>query len=194
MKDGLFGPSLRAAWALGVEADVHDINSPVDIVTRTGGLATSKLVTLSAAGDPVATNLFVIAGHIEIIKLYGVFVDVTEVTDIEEVRYDVYDGTVDTAITAAGGVECDGVALNSIIMKVDAVAAALTLLDADQVRVYESSKNDVLNPITINAKNGVTTYLRILHKNTDENLDCQVRTFVEWRHLSSHDQGTVTPV
>lgn len=194
MLDGLFGPSFIEARRLAMSVNDWAMNSPNCFDARGAGRLVTKLVTLTADGDPVAVNLFTVTGHIKLFSLFAVFEGVTNVDDIEEVRFDVYDGTVAAVLTLAGGVVCDGVTANSILMKVDDASNALTLMDADQVRIYESSKNDIVQPTSVNAKNGVTTYLRLLYKNADESLNCQVRVYAEYRALCGHTTGLLVPV
>ena len=149
----------------------------------------SKAVTLTAAGDPVAVNLFEFTGLVRINNIVGVFMDVTEVTDIEEVRLDAYDGINSPDITLAAGVVCDGAILGSSIVKVDDASGALVFLDADQVRLEETSKQQSLDPFILNAKEGVTNYIRMLYKNADTNLDCAITWFLEWRSFCGAGGG-----
>lgn len=56
-------------------------------------------------------------------------------------------------------------------------------LNANQVRTHEAVKQSVLEPIALQQKSGVTTYLRMKYKNVDTNLNCQIRWYAEWRSL-----------
>lgn len=192
-REALFAASFKDARARPMLVASPDPNSPNCFNIRSAGRMESKAVTLTAHGDPVAVNLFTITGAVKILNVFGIFEDVMNVDDIEEVRLDVYDGTVAVVLSLAAGVICDGAVLGSQIAKVDDSAAALAFLNADQVRINEVTKHVILDPVMVNAKNGGTTYLRMLYKNADEALDCAVRWYVEWRALCG-STGDVSPV
>ena len=192
VRDGLFSASFKDARTKGVTCP-SDNSSPNCFNARSAGFYEEKLVTLTGDGDPVAVNLFTIEGLVRINQVVGVFEDVTNVADIEEVRLDVYDGTNDEVITLAAGVVCDGVTVGAALAKVDDASGALVLLDADQIRIDETTKRDNLDPVLVNGKNGATNYLRMLYKNADTNLNCQIRWYVEWRTFCGNT-GLVEPV
>lgn len=180
LKDGRFYASFRNARARAI-APTFVENSPNCYNTRSPERTANNLVTLTAAGVNVAVNLFIVTGLVRLNDTVGIFEDVTNVADIEDVYLDIYDGTIATPITLDDAVVCDGANLNSALVKVDDSTGKIVFMNADQVRKEETTKNSNLDPVLINAKNGVTTYVRMIYTNTDTNLNCQIRWYVDWR-------------
>jgi len=193
MRDALFGASYKHARSLA-GAETWESGSPDCFDSRNPGKQKSKLVTLTAAGDPVAVNLFSFTGLIRLNEISGTFVDVTNVADIEEVRLDVWDGANSVPITLASGVVCDGATINSSIVKIDDATGALVFLDADQIRIDETNKRSNLDPVLLNGKDGVTNYIRMLYKNVDTNLNCQIMWRASYRSYAGQCGGTFEPV
>ena len=165
-------------------ANPFNVNSPNCYNARGAGNQVTKEVTLTAAGDPVVTNLFQVTGFVELYRIFGKFIDVTNVADIEEVSLVFDDGGVTVPLTLAAGVVCDGAALNSVLLKVDAATAAIHFMNADQVRVYEVSKQDIQPPASLSADNGADSFIQMLYKSAEPtDLNCQIRWYAEWRTL-----------
>ncbi len=110
---GEFLSSFRRASGKIIGSE-HDSNSPDDIATRAGGQVVEKTVTLTAAGNPAEVELFAITGGVTLFDLYGIFEDVTNVADIEEVRLGLWDGTNWVDLTLAAGVVCDGATVKAL--------------------------------------------------------------------------------
>jgi len=195
MRDGLFRASFIDARTRPIpvlDAD-HEENSPDCFNVRENGRIENKLVTLTAAGNPVEVNLFEVTGLVRLNQIVGIFEDVTNVVDIDDVRLDVTDGVHDTVITSAAGVVCDAATVNASLVKIDDATGALVFLNADEARIEETNKHSNLDPVMINAENGGTSYVRMLYKNVDTNLNCKIRWYAEWRSYHG-DTGLLVPV
>jgi len=188
--DATFAASYKNARARSMTAE-FDTNSPNCYNVRSPGRITEKLVTLTASGNPVFTNLFIVTGLVRLNDIIGIFMDVTNVVDIENVSLDTTDAGVSPPLTLAAGPVCDGATLGSSLVKIGAADVALAFMNGDQVRVEETTKRQNLDPILINAKYGTTTYIRLLYKSV-ANLNCQIRFQAEWRSYCG-STGLVVP-
>ena len=137
------------------------INSPWDCLHREAGFQVFKELTV-APGDvnPHLYNLFAWTGEVELRALYGVFTDVTNVVAVTVCYWDVWDGAVATAITAAAGTNCSAATLNSMVTKNAAAATALVFLKSDQARFTEIGSTWQYYGAMLNGKNATTNYIR----------------------------------
>jgi len=188
--DAAFRASFKDARARTI-ATTYDADSPDCFDARDPGRQAVKLVTLTAAGNPVYVDLFQFTGLIRLNNITGIFEDVTNVDDLEELGLDVWDGAVAVAITAVGAADmCDGATLHSALAKVDDATGALEFMDADQVRIVETNKHSNLDPVLLNTLDGVTCYVRLRYKNTDTNLNCQIMWRAGYRSYAGQSGGT----
>lgn len=158
--------------------DGYEVNSPTCSSKRGAGIQVSKLIAV--AGATSAVNMFLVSGLTRLLNFVAIFEDVTNVVDITAVHLDVWDGA-STDITLAAGVDCSGVIVNSALVKADDATGALILMNSANASIEDTTKQQILDPGPINAKEGTATYLRFNWTNADTNLDCQVRCYAEWR-------------
>jgi hypothetical protein len=140
-----------------------------------------KEVTITGTGAEVVTNLFTLSGNAEIIALYGIFTDVTNVTQINGCWWDLWDGTNSVALTS-DGVSCNGAALYSDVAKLGNVGSNAVFNNATQVRFAENPTAGNQRPFVgglATAKNGVTNYIRF-RADTDANTNCKIWFGCAW--------------
>ena len=189
MRDGLFSGSFKYARARAIDT-VFDTNSPNCYNARGSGSMASKLAAV--AGATSAVNLFLVTGLVRLLNFVAIFEDVTEVTDIDDVHLDVWDGA-STDLTLATAPNCSGVIVNSALIKADDATGALILMDSAAASIEDTTKQQNLNPVLINAKQGTATYIRLNWVNADTNLNCQIRCYAEWRSFCGSG-GTIVAV
>ncbi len=162
-------------------------NSAWCVGHRSAGMLQWVSKTLTASGTPVAVNLFAFEGLIKIEGLWLIFDDVTNVADIDDAGFDAWDGTNSINLTDhnPGGLTLDGVTLHSIAYKETTLGTKLSLLKTDQVRYDEpANSRRFFQEGYLNGKTGVTNYIRFRYDNTDTNLNCQIRFYIDWVCLS----------
>jgi hypothetical protein len=193
MRNGLFYPSLRDAnarpFANGTGPSQN--NSPDDFNIRGPGQVATNEVAFTAAG--ATTNIFAVTGGVQIMRIAGVFTDVTDVADIDALSLDFWDGAAPQQITSLAGTTCDGVALNSQLIKTGNNTVAITLLDAAAGVINEGLGPGVGWPFTYNCKNGVTCYIRFTYTSAG-GCDAAILWAVDWRHTIRITHGTIVAV
>ncbi len=150
---------------LGIEAPAIAemvVNSAYSYISQLGSLATK---TLAISGTPTGAqneNLFSVVGGVEVLRLYGVFGVVTDVSAVIAASFDVYDGTnAAVPITSAAGTNLSGCSNGSFIGRNDQAGVAVDYLNADQVRIVDGAVGlDLFAPLVINAMYGEDNYIR----------------------------------
>jgi len=157
------------------------INSAWCHAHRASGYLAFKEITINPGGAGAQTyNLFSFTGAIELKGIYGRFTDVTNVVTLTACSWDVNDGAATVALTAAAGTNCSGVALTTMVIKDATAVSALTLMNADQVRIDEvASSNRTTQDVFLNGKNATTNYLR-WKCTTDANTNCKINFVAIW--------------
>lgn len=153
-----------------------------------GGNAVVNNVTISGNGAQTK-NLFSFTGMIDIKEIKLKIGTVTSSTTFSNVRFVAYDGTNTVELTTT--VNCSGTVAGSEIFKADGAASAATHLKADQVRIKESAFNRPFVEVLVNAKAGVTNYLRLTFTG-DANTSIAATACVIYEPVS--DDASVTAV
>lgn len=149
---------------LGIEAPaIADmvVNSAYCYISQLGSLAAKTLAISGTPNGAQHENLFTVTGGVEILRLYGVFGVVTDVSAVTAASFDVYDGTNTVPITLAAGEDLSGCSNGSLIGRNDQAAVKVDYLNADQVRIVDGAVGlDLFAPLVINAKYGEDNYIR----------------------------------
>ena len=150
---------------LGIEAPAIAemvVNSAYSYISQLGSLAVQTLIVSGSPNGAQNVNLFAVNGAVEILRLYGTFGLVTDVSAVTACSFDVYDGThAATPITSAAGTNLSGCSNGSLIGRNDQAAAAVDYLNADQVRIVDGAVGlDLFAPLVINAMYGEDNYIR----------------------------------
>ena len=152
---------------------------------RAVGEVVASDITIAGTGGAVTTNVFAFTGNVELLGIWGVFTDVTEVTTITGAYIDVYDGTNQVDLTDDGGVVLSAAVNGSMAIKTNTSAGALVFLKGDQVRIDETAadKRQFVGAV-LDGKAATTNYVRLI-VTTDANTDCAMRWYAAWRCLCS---------
>lgn len=148
---------------------------------RAAGMFSYKEVTLVGNNAELITNIFTLNGNIELVALYGIFTDVTEVTKVQGCWWDLWDGTNSVALSL-DGVSCNGAALMSSIAKLGNVGSAAIFSNSSQVRFVENPTAGNQRPFVggyATAKNGATNYIRF-RTDTDQATNCKIWFGCAW--------------
>jgi len=189
MIDALYDPSYKHARARPI-SNPYTVNSPNCYNARGSGIQTSKLIAV--AGVTGAVNMFLVTGLVRLLNFVAIFTDVTDVDDIDGVHLDVWDGA-STDITLAAGVDCASVIVNSALIKADDATGALIKMDSANAAIEDTTKQQNLDPVLINAKEGTDTFIRFNWASADAGLDCELMCYAEWRSFCGSD-GQLTAV
>ena len=155
-----------------------NLHSPYASIIMGGGIPIHNDIDVNGTAGEVVTNVFSFDAEFELKKLWIVITDATEITTASGVYFDIWDGATSVPITA-DGLDLSGATVHAVAVKDGLVAAALTLLDADQVRYDESAFNKAFVGGIVGHKTSTTCYLR-LRVDTDANTDITVRVFMNY--------------
>ena len=137
----------------------HVSNSVSCILPRAGGYEIRKEFT--ASGAAAADNRIALFNYTGPFFLMGIWLTVTEVTavtDITNVAFELYDQNAYVNLTlkgGAGGAVLTGCGVGCLLFKNAGVAGALGKLDSDACKLDEALAA-IFGMATIQAKNGVT--------------------------------------
>ena len=170
------------------------VNSAYCYISRLGSVI-GKTFTVTGTPNGVQTvNLFTLEGGVEVLRFYGVVVDVTDVSAVTAASLDLYDGMNTVPITSAAGTDLSACSLGSLVGRTDQAAVALDYLNADQVRIVDGAVGiDLFAPIIANAKNGVTNYFRFHYTSDGGGAEFQMTFEIIWRPLI-RDSGLIEVV
>ena len=156
------------------------LGTPYGSIIRGLGIPIVNTVDVDGVGvAEVITNVFSYTGEFILNRIWAVITDATDITAASAVYFDAWDGTNTVPITAAAGVNCSGATVHSVVVKDGLVAAALTLLDADQVRYDESTSNKPFIGGIVGHLNATTCYVRL-------RVTCDADTDLTWRVYMSY--------
>ena len=179
---------------LGVLPDWAALNSAADLLRRGG---TNDSNTLTITGKPQGGNIpiFNVTGAVEILRMWGVFVDVTDVSAITATSLDLYDETNTVPLTdLAPGTDLSGVGLYALIGKWFLADTALALIDSDQCSIVEASGLglDMFATFLIQSKYGADNVIRFNYTSDGGGCEAQIKFTCIWRSLVD-GYGEVTP-
>jgi hypothetical protein len=148
---------------------------------RTSGMFVYKELTIVGNNAELVSNVFTLTGNVELLALYGIFTDVTEVTKIQGCWFDLWDGTNSVAMTN-DGVSCNGATAFSTIVKDQDATQTAYFANSSQVRFRENVIAGSRRPLMggwMTAKNGVTNYIRF-RTDTDANTSAKIWFGCAW--------------
>jgi len=121
---------------------------------------------------------------------YAVLTEITTLTNATDVYASIYDGTVTDKLTSGnpGGAVLSGCVVDSFFTKDEDDTQPYTVMNADQCRVKEPPAKDVGFPFLLNAKPGVSNYIRFHLTTTDAPVDFKMEVHFEYRPM---DGGTL---
>jgi len=178
---------------LGVLPDWPALNSAADYLKRLG---TNESNTMTITGKPQGDNvpIFNITGAVEVLRLWAVFTDVTDVSSLTACSLDLYDGTNTVELTDDGGTDLSGVGLYALVGRWFFADEPLALLDSDQIDIVDGAGIglDLFATFMIQCKYGATNVMRFNYTSDGGGCECQIKFTCIWRSLVD-GYGEVTP-
>ena len=171
---------------LGVLPDWAALNSAADLLRR-GGTNTSNTLTIS--GKPqgaTSTAIFDVVGAVEILRIWGVFIDVTDVTAMTACSIDLHDETNTVPITdLAPGTDLSGVGLYALIGRWFLADTAMALIDSDACSIVDASGLglDMFASLMVQSKYGVDNVIRFNYTSDGGGCEAQIKFTCIWRSL-----------
>lgn len=155
-------------------------NSPNDAFNRVGGRMLSFERHVQAAAGAILMNSIRVHGTVEIDDAYAEIMEVTTLTNLTGLYFDLYDGTTAVEITSStGGASLSGAPVGSLIIKNKDASNVLTTLISDQARVLEADTSKKTHlPFLVTAKNGVDTRIRMHGNTTDDPVDFKMMFYI----------------
>lgn len=159
-------------------------NSMAEMLAREAGYITEVAnATLGGTGSQ-SVNVFEFTGTILVIDQYARITRAGTLTNCTGVYADIYDGTVAVKLTDdAPGATLSNAPVGTFFTKGQDDSQPYDVMLADQVRLLESPTNPrrIGRPFLINAKPGVSNYIRFNYTTTDSPVDFDLTVwFTYW--------------
>ena len=178
---------------LGVLPDWAALNSAADLLRR-GGTNESNILTIE--GKPQGDNvpIFNVTGAVEILRLWGIFIDVTDVSSLTACYIDLYDETNEVEITDNAGTDLSGVGLYALIGRWFMADVELALVNSDQCSIVDASGIglDLFASLIVQTKYGADNVIRFNYTSDGGGCEAQIKFTCIWRSLVD-GYGEVTP-
>jgi hypothetical protein len=117
--------------------------------------------TFAGTSGAASTNVFQLTGNAELLALWGIFTDVTNVTAITVASWNLYDGTNTVPITKATWTTLSGAGLYSAVSCIAAAATALNFSNSTECRVAQATTGGrIMYPSGLTQKAATNTYIR----------------------------------
>jgi len=176
-------------WLKNVFTGDGSDNTPEGALIRAGGKHATKTITLSANNTSANVNVFQVTGMVEVTSIHAEVVDATTLTNCTDVAFDLWDGTLSTALTKAspGGV-LSGVAVGTGMVKTAIASTLLTVLDNATGVLQEVAGIKVAQAFYVVKKNGADTFIRFNYTTTDAPINAQIKVDIVWADI---DSGTI---
>ena len=178
---------------LTVLPDWPALNSAADYLKR-GGTNTSNTLTITGKPQGDSVPIFNVIGAVEILRFWGIFVDVTDVSSLTVCSIDLYDGTNTVEITDVGGTDLSGVGLYALIGRWFLADTELALVDSDACSIVDGSGIglDLFASLIVQSKYGADNVIRFNYTSDGLGCECQIKFTCIWRSLVD-GYGEVTP-
>jgi len=179
---------------LTVLPDWPALNSAADYLKR-NGTNTSNIMTIE--GKPQGDNvpIFNVIGAVEVLRLWGVFIDVTDVSSLTACSLDLYDETNTVEVTeAAPGTDLSDVGLYALIGKWFFADETLALIDSDQISIGDAAGIglDLFATFIIQCKYGADNVMRFNYTSDGGGCAAQIKFTCIWRSMVD-GYGEITP-
>jgi hypothetical protein len=178
---------------LTVLPDWVAINSAADYLKRNG---TNESNIMTIDGKPQGDNvpIFVVTGAVEILRLWGVFIDVTDVSSLSDCSLDLYDGTNTVEITDSVGTDLSGVGLYALVGRWFLADVDLALVNSDACSIVDGSGIglDLFASLIVQSKYGVENVIRFNYSSDGGGCAAQIKWTCIWRSLVD-GYGEITP-
>jgi hypothetical protein len=150
----------------------------------------TKTITLNVNNGTQHLNCFVITGTVIILEVCGFIKTATTLTNCTAAYFNVWDGTVRTAMTKNDGV-LSGLGVESGFFKTAADNVTMTVHDNSAASYTEPTSGvQAFVPGIITDKTGVGTYIAFSYTSTDAPVDATIEACVQYSILNG---GTLNP-
>lgn len=156
--------------------------------------------TLIKGSEPISTNLFSFTGPFRLRKLWGVCIEATDVSDIDDCFFNLYDGTnvVDLSDDqSASGVTLTNMTLGSVFGINAAATTDMFFQKSDQCRwlAAQYAGSELWQRGIVTAKNGVTNYVRFTYDSaSDSTLDVDIEFHLVYADVCSEVPSALVAV
>jgi len=178
---------------LGVLPDWVALNSAADYLKRLG---TNESNTITITGKTQGDNvpIFNVIGAVEVLRLWGVFVDVTDVSALTACSIDLYDETNTVEVTDSIGTDLSGVGLYALIGKWFFADDAIALIDSDAISIGDAAGIglDLFATFIIQCKYGAENVMRFNYTSDGGGCEAQIKFTCIWRSMVD-GYGEITP-
>lgn len=152
----------------------------------------TKSITMSTGAGAQKYNLFSLVGAVKVLELKAECTEATNSTTLSNLHFDLYDGTLATAITmAVGGLDASSIGVGGVVFKGAGAAMSASYLDNATGTIIEATTPDVGYEFDAIKKLGADTYIRI-GATEDGDTDVDFTVTVKYESLSS--SGAITAV
>ena len=171
------------------------INSAYCYISQLGTVAYKSISVTGTPNGAQHVNLFAISGGVEILRVFGVFTLVTDVSAVTACSFDLIDGThAAVPVTSAAGTDMSGSTLESFMGRTDQVGVAVDYLKSDQVRIIDGAVGlDLFAPLVVNAMYGEDNYFRFKYTSDGGGAVFKMDFELVWRALN-REYGAVAGV
>jgi hypothetical protein len=150
-----------------------------------------KVITLNVNNGTQHLNCFLVTNTVEVFKLCGFITTAGTLTNCTGAYFNMWDGTVRTAITKNDGV-LSGLAVDSAFFKTAAAGTTMSVANnVAAVLTEPAADKNAFSSFIVTAKTGVATYIAFSYSSTDTPVDATFTICCEYRTL---DSGLLTPV
>ena len=152
---------------------------------RSAGFLVIKTIEPVGTSGAASYDLFNVIGAVQLLGIWGVFTDVTNVAAITAASFDFDDGAETVQITSAAGVALSGATVGSSIQAVGDNTQALSFSKADQVRVAQGITGPkALEETFLTAKTATTCQVRFTCT-TGAVEDFSIICYMAWRCMDT---------
>ena len=178
---------------LGILPDWPALNSAADLLKR-NGTNTSNILTITGKTQGANDPIFNVVGAVEILRIWGVFIDVTDVSSLTGCYLDLYDETNEIELTDNAGTDMSGAGLYALIGKWFLSDTEIAFIDSDAASIVEASGLglDMFATFLIQCKYGADNVIRFNYTSDGGGCEAQIKFTCIWRSLVD-GYGEVTP-
>lgn len=158
---------------------------------RKGGKIVSKTITLSANNTSAAVNVFEFTGTVKVLAIYGRVKTVTTLNNLTNAYFNVWDGTVERALTFATGATMSGFGVGAFFAKLLKTTSGMTVQNNSfGIFVEETSSKQQFQEFFLIQKAATSTYVRFSYTTTDAPINAELEIFIEY---VDNDYSSVIP-
>lgn len=152
---------------------------------RFNGRTTVMPLTLNDGGAGAKNYIvFEVLGLIQVVRLYGIFTNVDNVTTVSDCSWQMYsNGDTAGPVLTLASTNCSDVSLGAALIKATSDADIAVLLDTDDVYINEEAGIDQFQSFIISSIAGTTTQI-VFNVTEDANTDAVFTQYCDWIPLS----------